>query len=50
MTIIEALFTKHSVPTYFAVAFAISWSGVLFVTGGPAGMSGVRAQDNPLFP
>ena len=50
MTAIEALFTKHAVPTYFALTFAISWSGVLFVVGGPAGMSGVRAQDNPVFP
>lgn len=50
MTTIEALFTKYSAPTYFALAFGISWGGVLLVIGGPAGMTGLRAQDNPLFP
>jgi membrane protease YdiL (CAAX protease family) len=50
MTTIEALFTKHSVPTYFALTFAISWGGVLLVIGGLAVLSGVRAQENPVFP
>ena len=40
----------HPVLTYFALTFAISWGGVLLVIGGASEMTGVKAQDNPLFP
>ena len=33
MTAIEAFVTRHPVRIYFALAFAVSWAGVLFVVG-----------------
>jgi membrane protease YdiL (CAAX protease family) len=36
--------------TYFALAFAISWSGVLLVIGGPGGIPGTSEQTERLFP
>lgn len=50
MTAIEALIIKHPVATYFALTFTISWGGVLWVIGGPGGISGTTAHDDPLFP
>ena len=50
MTTIQALVARHPVATYFVLTFAISWGGVLLVIGGPSGMTGTKAQDNPLFP
>ena len=38
MTAIKALITRHPVPVYFALTFAISWGGVLLVIGGPGGL------------
>ena len=37
MTAIEAFVTRHPVRIYFALAFAVSWAGVLFVVG-PGGI------------
>jgi len=50
MMTVKAFITRHPVPTYFALAFAISWGGVLMVIGGPAGITGTTAQTDPLFP
>jgi membrane protease YdiL (CAAX protease family) len=50
MTRLKALITNHAVAAYFILTFAISWGGVLTVVGGPAGLSGPMAQDNPRFP
>ena len=50
MAPIEALVRKHPVLTYFVLTFTISWGGVLLVIGGPGGMTGMKAQDNPMFP
>ena len=50
MTSIKDSIRNHPVVTYFALTFTISWCGVLLVIGGPAGMAGTKAQDNPLFP
>ena len=37
MTATEAFVTRHPLRTYFALAFAVSWAGVLFVVG-PGGI------------
>src|SRR5262245_19109292 len=50
MTMLKAFISKHPVLMYFVLTFTMSWGGVLLVIGGPAGMSGTMAQDNPLFP
>ena len=50
MATITSFLTKHPVATYFALTFTISWGGMLLIIGGPAGMIGMKAQDNPLFP
>jgi hypothetical protein len=41
---------KYAVPIYFALAFAISWTGILLVIGGPAGVTGSTAHSDPRFP
>ena len=33
MSTVKVFITRHSVRTYFALAFAVSWAGVLFVVG-----------------
>jgi hypothetical protein len=48
MTTIRAV--RHLVAPYFVLTFAISWGGVLLVIGGSSGMTGMKAQDNPVFP
>ena len=50
MTNIKAFIKRHPVPTYFALTFAISWSGVLLVVGGPGGLPGTSEQSKTLFP
>jgi membrane protease YdiL (CAAX protease family) len=50
MTTIKTFITRHPVPTYFALAFAISWGSVLLVIGGPGGITGTTSQTDPLFP
>jgi membrane protease YdiL (CAAX protease family) len=50
MRIVEAFLERHPVLAYFGLTFILSWGGVLLVIGGPAGMTGGKAQDNPLFP
>jgi membrane protease YdiL (CAAX protease family) len=37
MSTVKVVITRHSVRTYFALAFAVSWAGVLFVVG-PGGI------------
>ena len=50
MSTTNAFIKRHSLSTYFALAFAISWGGVLLVIGGLGGIPGSAAQTDPLFP
>ena len=49
MTLLTWLST-HPVMTYFVFTFAISWGGVLIVTGGLTRMTGTVPQDDSRFP
>jgi hypothetical protein len=40
MPTIRAFVTRHAVPAYFALTFAISWGGALLAIGGSGGMRG----------
>jgi membrane protease YdiL (CAAX protease family) len=41
---------RHALAIYFALAFAISWGGVLLVIGGPGAVPGTKAETDRLFP
>jgi membrane protease YdiL (CAAX protease family) len=41
---------QHPVLTYLVVTLAISWGSVLLIIGRSFGTTGLKAQDNPLFP
>jgi len=45
----KATIQRHAVVTYFLLAFAISWSGVLMSLGGSAGMSAATPTGDPRF-
>src|SRR5512136_2923391 len=47
---IPAFIRRHSVWTYFALTFAISWGGVLLVIGGPGRITGTSGQFDALLP
>jgi membrane protease YdiL (CAAX protease family) len=47
---IKAFVARHPIAAYFTLTFTLSWGGVLSTIAGPAGMTGVKAQDHPLFP
>jgi membrane protease YdiL (CAAX protease family) len=50
MSTIKAFVTKHPVPVYFALTFAISWGGALLAIGGSGGMRGTTPTSDPRFP
>ena len=49
MTTIKSFIKRHPVVTYFALTFAISWSGVL-ILGAPSGMPTTSEQFEKLWP
>jgi uncharacterized protein len=49
MGITQAFITRHPLPTYFALTFAISWGGFLLVVG-PGGFANTRWQTDARFP
>lgn len=50
MTAIRNFIKGHPLQTYFALAFTLSWAGVLLVIGGPGGIPGTTEQAGRLFP
>lgn len=50
MTTQPSLFKRWPVLCYYALAFAISWSGILLAVGGPGGIPGAPDEFLPLLP
>jgi hypothetical protein len=50
MNALKALLARHPLATYLVLAFGISWSGVLLVVGGLAGVPGTKDETDRLFP
>jgi membrane protease YdiL (CAAX protease family) len=44
-----AFIKRHPVPTFYALAFAISWGAILLLIGGPGSMPGTPEQVEKLF-
>src|SRR4051812_12498052 len=49
MTTISAFIKRHPVLTFYVLAFAIAWGGILIVVGGPGGYPGTPEQVARLF-
>lgn len=47
---IKTFIKRYPIPTYFALTFAISWSGFVLVVGGPSGFPGAPEQFETLLP
>jgi membrane protease YdiL (CAAX protease family) len=50
MTTIKAFIKRHPLLSYFALAFAISWGGMLPIIGGPGAIPGTAEETTKLFP
>jgi len=50
MNALKTLLERHPLATYFVLAFGISWSGVLLLIGGLAGVPGTKEETDRLFP
>ena len=46
----KAFIERHPVSTYFALAFIISWGGMLLIVGGPRGLTSTSARLEQLMP
>jgi membrane protease YdiL (CAAX protease family) len=49
MTSTTRYISKHAVPAYFALTFAISWGGVILAIGGSGGAAGTSPGSDPRF-
>ena len=49
MSTFQTFVTRHQVPVYFALTFAISWGGALLAIGGSGGMRGTTPASDPRF-
>jgi uncharacterized protein len=49
MKIVKAFIKSHPVLSFYALAFAISWGGILLLVGGPIGYPGTKEQVETLF-
>lgn len=49
MTTIQAFIKRHPVLSFYALAFALSWGGILLLVGGPDGYPGTTEQVARLF-
>jgi uncharacterized protein len=47
---IKTFIKSHPLLSYYALAFAISWGGILIVVGGPSGIPATPEQVETLFP
>jgi membrane protease YdiL (CAAX protease family) len=50
MGLLKALIERRSVLIYYALAFAISWGGILLAVGGPGGIPGTPEKFEKLMP
>jgi membrane protease YdiL (CAAX protease family) len=50
MTTIKAIITRHSVLTFYALTFAISWGGLLLAIGGPGGLPLTAEKEAMAYP
>jgi hypothetical protein len=49
MTTIKAFIKSYPLLSFYALAFAISWGGILFVVGGPGGVLGTKEEIDRLL-
>jgi uncharacterized protein len=50
MKTIKAFIKSHPLISYFALAFAISWGGMLLIIGGPGAIPATAEETTKLFP